>query len=780
MNTLTGMTSANGTTSSEGPFCFWDGEEVKDGGYCLFGASVGGARPDATTYILGKHLRTTDMLELLLDVAEACKSASHVAFAFDYDVNYILNALDWSYLSTLHGTGRVEWGEYVIEHIPHKIFKVKRGDRSIRIDDVFSYFRCRYDKALRKYNVGGPAEIDEIAAGKDKRADFWWKDINEIRRYWGTEVSLGCDLMEKIRAMSHRAGYHVKAWYGPGALAAYSLTEHKTTDLMKPSPPRVHGAALSAYAGGWFERYRMGVHDGPVFTWDINSAYVYAMSLLPDLSTGHWEHVIFPDKEVARSVRFGLFRVAWKPDFNAYMRACHGVPLPLFHRDSNGSIHRPTGPTDVWLWNPEAANASATPYAKLMEGWIYHDDGTEPFKWVDDMYTLRLALQAENDPSEKILKWAMASYYGRLAQRAGWNERTNRIPRFHQIEWAGWITSKCRAMVFQAAFQAGCDGGLVSVDTDGIISTCPITDLPNGLGNQLGRWKAETYDGLIYLQNGVYWLQRDGKWEDPKLRGIPRTRLSPEIGLEALRNGGLMTLSRRTFTGYGAALQGRRGDWLTWGDHDLKISAQQAGSRIHVPQVCRTCLGGVTGLDVALHDLAVMPARGSFSTPHKLPWLGRQKNFHPDWIQEHLITELCYIAGKRKNVPHLERIIMVRKTLPEVDLSKAEMSVVGADVVATRRNVKERSKTQQTIDGLVKMAHVKWVEAGKPETFADRPGGNIKVPESQVAALKRAIVKAGVFYDLTVRFGTVVTEKGYADVIFTVTDRPNPLDELAF
>jgi len=626
--------------TADGPFAFWDGEEVKDGGYCLFGASVGGMRPEYDTYIQGKHLNTGAMLDLLLQVASDYKGASHVAFSFDYDVNQILNELKWAALITLRKTGKVSWEGYEIEHIPHKIFKVsskerEAGNRSIRIDDTFSYFRCRYDKALRKYSVGDAADIDVISDGKDKRSDFWFKDIDEIRYYWGTEVMLGCDLMEKIRSMSHRAGYHVKQWYGPGALAAYSLAENKVPEIMKPSPPRVHAASLSAYAGGWFERYKMGVHDGAVWTWDINSAYVYAMSLLPDLSTGYWEHIQRPSPDLARTTRFGLFRTVWKPTFSAYMQACHGVPFPLFHRDNNGSIHRPVGRSDVWLWNPEAANAATTPYSEFREAWIYHDDGAEPFSWVSDMYTLRLALQSENDPSEKILKWAMASYYGRLAQRTGWNERTRSAPRFHQIEWAGWITSKCRAMVYQAAFDAGTKGGLVSVDTDGIISTCPIDVLPNGQGNQLGRWKADEYDGLIYLQNGVYWLRKDGKWEDPKLRGIPRTRLDPETGLAALRDGGTMTLSRRTFVGYGAALQGKRDEWRTWVDRDMHISAQQAGSRVHVDRLCRVCRSGVKGLDVALHDLSVLPETGGVSSPHKLPWLGKaaQSKVHPDWDQ---------------------------------------------------------------------------------------------------------------------------------------------------
>lgn len=606
--------------SEEGPFIFWDGEETKDKGYCLFGASVAGARPDSTDYIQAPFLRTRQMLDLLLDVSSRNKPASHVAFAFDYDVNQILESLNWRALAVLRSEGMVKWNEYTIEHIPGKIFKVSKDKQSIRIDDIFSFFRCRYDKALRKYGVGDSEIVEEISRGKDARSDFWYKDIDSIRHYWGCEVSLGCQLMDKIRKMAHRAGFHVKQWYGPGALAAYSLKQNKVTSLMASSPEPVHRAALSAYAGGWFERFRMGVHYGPTYTYDINSAYVYAMSKLPDLSTGTWRYVSRPDADLAASVRFGLFHVYWNPDFATHMQSCKGVPLPLFHRDNDGSIHRPVTKTSVWLWNPEASNAAMHPAAKLKEAWIYEDDGSYPFSWVGDMYTHRLALQAENDPSEKILKWAMASYYGRLAQRTGWDEKNRKAPELHQIEYAGWITSWCRYMVYNAGRLASKENGLVSIDTDGIISTVRLDNLENGYGNQLGRWKAEEYDALIYLQNGVYWLREAGKWLDPKLRGIPRAKMDPSLALAALDNDGKLSLDRRTFVGYGAALHRNRDEWRTWQDRSFTINAQQCGAKIHVPQGCPQCSEGFS-LTECLHDLWVLPPKKNISKPHSLPWL---------------------------------------------------------------------------------------------------------------------------------------------------------------
>lgn len=611
-------------------FIFWDGEECDDAGYCLFGCSVYGEPPDTSTYVQMPYLRTRAMLDLILDTGARFPGAAHVWFSADYDVNQIIRELDWPQLITLAVKGCVEFDDYKIEHIPGKIFTVSKDGITVRIDDCFSFFRSRYDVALEKYDVSDRQTRDKITVGKNSRQDFHYRDIDYIREYWGLELVTGCQLMAKIRHMCLTAGFErMNKWYGPGALAAYSLKQNKVEQYMAESPPKVHAAALRAYAGGWFERFKCGYWHGSAYTADINSAYVYAMSLLPDLGKGHWEYTRTQLETTARSCRFGLFHVKWTADCDGYMRACQGVPFPLFHRDGDGTIRRPLA-SDVWLWNPEAANCTATPYAKFIEGWIFvPDDDSYPFSWVADMYDNRLIMQRNNDPAEKILKWALASYYGRQAQRTGWDKKAKRAPRFHQIEWAGWITSKCRAMIYQAAFDIARQNALVSVDTDGIISTVPFTGLENGEGTGLGQWKTEEYRDMIYVQNGVYWLGKDGGydpalgytvWEDPKLRGIPRTKLSPGIALDALRTDGTIRLSRHGFRGYRAALHGRREEWRQWVDDQLDISIGNAGSRTHNPARCRACRDGL-GLDETLHDLILNPNKDLVSRPHRLPWI---------------------------------------------------------------------------------------------------------------------------------------------------------------
>src|SRR5882724_1405770 len=261
------------------PFVFWDGEAVQDGaGYCLFGNSAGHE-------ITGPNLPTKDLLEFIVDCGRQIGRAFHVAFAFDYDVNNILRDLPWTALIMLKETGRCRWQGYELRHIPGKSFTIKKGKTTVRIDDTFTYFRSRFDKALIKYGIGTEAQQAQVSAGKDDRPNFCFSDIDgKIRPYWLLELELGVKLMNRIRYAVNAAGISIGAWHGPGALAAHALKSHGMADHMCPTLPEMMEAVRMGYAGGWFERFRIGCYYGPVWTADINSAYAFALAQLCSLA----------------------------------------------------------------------------------------------------------------------------------------------------------------------------------------------------------------------------------------------------------------------------------------------------------------------------------------------------------------------------------------------------------------------------------------------------------------------------------------------------------------
>lgn len=591
----------------------WDGEGCKGENdyhpYSLFGSSHG----NRIKYF---DLNSIDCLSLIIETETAIPEAIHVGYAFGYDVNMILKDLPYRALMKMKHDNRTHWKGFSIEYIPRKWFRVSygrdNGRRTAQIFDVFSFFNTAFGKALRKYQIGTTEQLDRIDKGKEERPLFTFAEMDiYIEPYWRTELDLMVQLMEKLRSIIYGAGFNIKSWHGPGALAGFALNQSGTRLHMdKGLPEEIIDASRYAYFGGRFQAFKAGFYEGPIYSADINSAYGYSFSRLPSLQTGKWIHTSYPDRNDTVNCRLGLYRIRYQKGYST-----KAMPLP--HRDSNGGVSFPSI-TEGWFHASEAYLVRNDPSAEFLEAWIFEDDGSYPFDWIQEAFHKRLEMQANGDPTEKALKWMIASLYGQVAQRAGW-ERTGKAPRWHQLEWAGAITAECRSMIYAAARSV--QEGLVSIDTDGILSLLPIVNIHNGRGDKLGQWKLEEFTGLLYLQNGIYWLRdANGDWLPPKSRGIPRKKLKFDDIYSIVKSGGDIQLSQHMFIGYGLAARGQWDKWRKWIDVPRTITFGGGGKSIHAPNLCNACAGGYDYAS-ALHDLAWVPPKETKSYPHKIPWL---------------------------------------------------------------------------------------------------------------------------------------------------------------
>lgn len=628
----------------ERPFIGWDSEGYdyfiadKDGGICkgpqrtmLFGCSVPGE------YITGMDLDTKSMLDLILRVESLYEDAFHVGFSFEYDVNQILKDLPWRFLAILKETGKCRWKGYRIEHVPHKIFTVSKDGTSATIFDVFGFFHSKYTTALRKYGIGRVDILDRIESGKAKRGHFTWADIDEVIEYWKAEISLLPPLMDSVREAAYGGGFRIGSWHGPGALANFALRSNNVRDIMSKKVPRhVSEAIRAAYCGGRFQAWQCGWYDGDVYTLDKNSAYVQAIAELPNLANGHWERVNGADIKSPHDIaRFGLYYIHFDSETSedsARLRKSGypDRPYPLFHRSQNGMLSWPSR-TLGWYWSPEAKLVAGSPHARIVEAIVFVDDGTKPFEWVKDAYHARLVLQKRGDPAEKAFKWSLAAMYGAFARRVGWDKQNRLPPRSHELAWAGYITSHCRAAIYDVAAYAYSKGGLISVDTDGVTSTVPFpADLvPEGMGEELGQWKQDHYSGILFWQNGIYWL-RDADdyeiWREAKSRGIPKGTIPISTAQDSLLHGSFsppfrpasITIPKTKYVGYRAALGGKQFDrWRHWITEPNTIVFGGQGKGAHLQPFCRACR---TGLPI-MHTVTHFPPKVIESEPHKLPWL---------------------------------------------------------------------------------------------------------------------------------------------------------------
>lgn len=608
-------------TYEERPFVAWDGEGYNDAEgrhhYFLFGNSDGLEES-------AESLGTYACLRLMLKSAYNNKSAIHIGFAFDYDVNMILGDLGYLNMRQLKEKTFVWWRNMRIEHIPRKWFQVTgtyMGQKvTCRIQDVFSYYAMSFVKALKKNGIGTDEDIAFIEAGKEKRGEFRMDMLDEmVRPYWQAELKYLVQLADNLRDSLYSAGIRPTGWYGPGNVASYVFKAQGVEGYMNSETPKdVLDAAAYAYAGGRFEAFRVGFYDGPVYSADINSAYPHALRYMPDLKTGNWESVSEPVQldNLLRddSLRMGLFYME-----SRILGERTAFPYPKFHRVSGGVCwpRRTRG----WVFSHEARIIARSGAGRALRGLVYQDDGTNPFSWVAEMYEQRKQWQQEGNPAEKALKLCLNSCYGKFAQRIGWNEETRTPPRWHQILWAGSITSHARSMLYSGSIPSAMQSGLIAVETDGIYSTVPFTTLPNGTGEGLGEWKVEEYSGILYLQSGVYWLRdMNGKWQPPKSRGIPQKHLNIDDAFRALSAKEPLSATQSRFHGYGMAVHRNRMDtWRRWENEKKEFSFGGDGKRKHLEANCLSCKEGA-GYHETLHNLTAFQPKELESEKHDIPW----------------------------------------------------------------------------------------------------------------------------------------------------------------
>jgi len=589
------------------PFIAWDGEGITYAGapvqsYVLFGASTGDR-------VMGPSLSTSQCFDLLLRVEADNPDAIHVGFALQYDCNMMFRDLERKHLYRLYKTHKVRWNGYWIEYRPGKWLNIRKGAVTVRLFDVWGFFQSSFVTACERFLSSDDPELVAIREGKQARRTFTYEQLEPfIVPYWEGELRLLVRLMDSLRDDLDEAQLPIRSWHGPGAVANTVFRTNNVRSAMAETPKEVNRAAQYAYAGGRFELFKVGAHKGSVWEYDINSAYPTAIATLPNLAKGSWQRV-----ESFQPERFGVWHILY--DQHSSTRAGFTKPYPLFNRDRNGNVAYPPF-TEGWYWTPESR---LVPERYITHGYVFipDDDDDRPFSFVPEMYETRQQWKQQGKSAEKALKLALNSLYGKMAQRTGWLQEGDPIPRWHQLEWAGYVTSMTRATLWDAIYRAG--QSIIAVETDAVFTSKPLS-LPTGTG--LGQWSVEQFDDILYLQSGMYYAHQGDKLIE-KYRGFDKGSVPYTDVVEYLSryDQGIRTplvgVTTR-FIGMGVGLFTKK-VWRSWSTEPRSIAIGGGGKRAHVPALCPQCKQRAP-ISECLHTLAVL-AQGGTSHPHSLPWL---------------------------------------------------------------------------------------------------------------------------------------------------------------
>jgi hypothetical protein len=476
---------------------------------------------------------------------------------------------------------------------------------------VFGYFQSSFVDALKKW-IADIDVLDEIAFMKSQRADFSIDQFDEILKYNIRECHMLVILVELLFKSFDKAGLRVSRYDGAGSIASALMSRHKVKEVISHAPPEVVQAAQIAYAGGRIEAIRVGNCTETIHKYDINSAYPSAIVRLPLLRDSVWqcEERVSDDT----SCQASLVAVEWSfPEATFY---------PLFYRECNGQILFPQSGRGIF-WRSEwdiLSKYFRTRDYDTLYAWNAYSETTEyPLTWVADTYQQRLEFKREGNMAQEALKLGINSIYGKFAQQEGWlagieGERLQRLPSYHDLLWAGMITSATRSKMFELAMQK--PNNAVAFATDAVFS---LSELDCKISDQMGAYSYEQYDGMTIVQAGVYWLQKEGLWKS-KYRGFDKGSLQREMVINAWSNGTDhldVTLTR--FVGMGSALSsGKRfaEKWRTWDTQPRKLDIIPQGKRR---------LGGVDYKSLAtqfmMTEAEVNMNDEVMSTPYPLAWL---------------------------------------------------------------------------------------------------------------------------------------------------------------
>lgn len=397
----------------------------------------------------------------------------------------------------------VKHGDYQIILNNGKILTIRKKGKSISIYDLWGFYKPNSLRDSVKTWLGKDiAVLDRYEFDRMKLAGVTQFDRLKLKSY--LEVKAVAELATKLDTELRAIGVNLSRYHGASAISSYWLgkidakKDFYNYRYRRQLAPELYKAVRQSYYAARAEQLKIGTGKG-VFVYDINSAYGYAASFLPTMLRKPYYRQEWENKPF--SIWFCEYDLT-KSDYKH-----HFGLLPT--RDLSGHMKfalRGSG----YFWQPEVVYMlTYFPECITIKGGFSMEHEPAPFtKGIECLYQLRLELQAQGNPLEKVIGLALSSIYGKFMQHNGKG-------RYYNLFYAGFITSLTRTMLLQAA--RANEQSIICFLTDAIHSEVPL-NVPQT--NQLGHYKCEYYDRATYLDSGVYQSIRDGKIIKQKSQGF--------------------------------------------------------------------------------------------------------------------------------------------------------------------------------------------------------------------------------------------------------------------
>lgn len=415
-------------------------------------------------------------------------------------------------------------GSFNVFYIPKKALSI--GDKkkhTVKFYDISSLFNKQpLDSVAKKY-LGKQKEYTGKYQDKQFPNDVL-KDEKETKLiidYCILDAKLTQQLTEFWLDKFYKSfGVYPKKFHSAGTIAMqYLHTKLEKWSSFFTAPYEVQKLAYKSYFGGRFEVLKRGTFKN-VFHYDINSAYPYVMSILPDFTDGEWI-----DVKEEKDVNFDYFGF-----YEIEVKVNEKVIAPfLFRPDEKLSIFMPKGEFKTFTTSSELKVALEKYDVELLSVkgvyFIPNKKGKNQFnEIIENMYQERL--NQKDEGQKHVYKIIINSIYGKTAQ-------TKPVPtNFFSPVVTSSITGMCRAMLLEAV--ANNKNDVIAFATDGIFSTKPLKVPVTPNKKILGEWSFEFHRDFTIFMSGIYSFN----YYDHKTRQWNRQTRSRGFKIRCLKDSG--------------------------------------------------------------------------------------------------------------------------------------------------------------------------------------------------------------------------------------------------
>ncbi|QLH08813.1 DNA polymerase [Candidatus Nitrosotenuis sp. DW1] len=421
-----------------------------------------------------------------------------------YDAEVILKLLG-SELNRYKKTNNLSFsfGKYKISYIPDRCLKITHGHKSTIFYDIAQFYHASLTDAYQN-NIG---KLDpEYLSMKEKRKQFskWFyhNNRNKVREYCIQDCKFTKELAEHWVKLFHDAfSFYPSRWISSGYLAEKVLINNGIyIPKFAEIPFEVNQLAMRSYFGGRFEILKRGF-IGTAHLYDINSAYPYAITKIPDLTMGKWVQ----RKSIHPNAKLGFFRILANIPDDKY--------VPPFPFRVNGIVIFPSGQFETYCTLAELQACDNPKFYKIIDSWQFvPSSDVYPYAdFIKKLYQKRLELKKDNDPMQMPIKIILNSIYGKTGQKI-----KGRIGNLFNPVIFSFITGFARAQLYRFVMENNIEKEIVAFATDSICTTKKL-DFDS---DKLGEFSHDaSADDVFYLQNGFY--RFNGKW---KQRGLGKLK----------------------------------------------------------------------------------------------------------------------------------------------------------------------------------------------------------------------------------------------------------------